>query len=288
MRILLTGASGFTGHHFAQHAESLGHALMPLKANLCDPLALGAELEHIQPTHVLHLGAISFVGHGSPSAFYDVNVVGTMNLLEALVQSGLEPEKVVLASSATVYGNVETSPITEATPPFPVNHYGMSKLAMEYMAKVYASRFNLVFARAFNYTGPGQDLSFVIPKLVQHFRAGADHVELGNLDVEREFNDVRMVCEAYLRLLESEKASGTYNLCTGQVHTLRSMIETLEQISGHAIEARVNPKFVRANEIQRLCGDPTHLLEAIGPIHVPSIKDTLSWMLSAPALEVPA
>jgi GDP-6-deoxy-D-talose 4-dehydrogenase len=280
LNILLTGASGFTGIHFTRYAESLGHAVIPLKGNLCDPSSLRNEFEQDKPSHVLHLGGISFVGHGSAGAFYEVNVLGTMNLLDALRRTGLRPKKVVLASSATVYGNTPFSPITEVNVPVPANHYGMSKLAMEYMVQSQDYPFEVLFARAFNYTGPGQDVSFVIPKLIQHFKAKAGYVELGNIDVEREFNDVRMVCEAYLRLLESKTASGIYNLCTGRVQTLRAMIATLEKLSGHALEVRVNPQFVRANEIQRLCGDPTKLLSVTGPLSVPDLEDTLSWMLA--------
>ena len=84
MRILLTGATGFTGAHFARYAESKGHQVIPLIYNLGDPASLQSEVSETNPTHVLHLGGISFVGHGSNLDFYDVNVIGTMNLLNAL------------------------------------------------------------------------------------------------------------------------------------------------------------------------------------------------------------
>src|SRR5690606_29793103 len=135
------------------------------------------------------------------------------------------PRSVLLASSANVYGNTECSPIAETQPPAPVNHYAMSKLAMEHMARTYADRLPLFFTRPFNYTGPGQDASFVIPKLVTHFARRAPAVELGNLDVEREFNDVRFVCEAYLSLLQKAVPGEVYNICTGAPLTLRAVID---------------------------------------------------------------
>ena len=169
-----------------------------------------------QPNYVVHLAAISFVGHGNADDFYRVNVVGTVNLLEALLKLEKKPTKVLIASSANVYGNCEISPISESQQPLPVNHYAMSKLAMELMARTYLSRLPIFFTRPFNYIGLGQAESFVIPKLISHFTKKAEVIELGNLNVEREFNDVRFVCDAYLRLLDVAKPGESYNICSGK------------------------------------------------------------------------
>ena len=90
-------------------------------------------------------------------------MMGTINLLDALCALPICPSKVVLASSANVYGNCAVSPIKEDQPPAPVNHYAMSKLAMEHMARTFASRLPIVITRPFNYTGPGQRSNFLIP-----------------------------------------------------------------------------------------------------------------------------
>ena len=279
MRLLVTGADGFTGRHFAAAARACGHEVFALQANLNDKAVLQAEVAQAAPDAVVHLAAISFVGHADASAFYNVNVIGTLNLLEALAALPLPPRSVLLASSANVFGNCEQSPITEAQLPAPVNHYAMSKLAMEHMARTYADRLPLFFVRPFNYTGPGQDASFVIPKLVAHFARRAEAVELGNLDVEREFNDVRFVCEAYLQLLQKAVPGEVYNICTGQPVALRAVLALLTEITGHQLQVKVNPAFVRQNEIHRLCGSPQKLVGAVGEIASPTLADTLRWML---------
>lgn len=279
MKLLLTGADGFTGRHFVTVARACGYEVHALQANLSDKEGLKAEVTQLAPEAVVHLAAISNVGYEDASAIYDVNVLGTLNLLDALAAQTQPPRSVLLASSANVYGNCVQSPITEAQVPAPVNHYATSKLAMECMARTYLDRLPIFFVRPFNYTGPGQAESFVIPKLVAHFARRAEAVELGNLDVEREFNDVRFVCEAYLRLLQKGKSGEVYNVCTGNPVTLKSVLALLGQITGHQMQVKVNSAFVRNIEIHRLCGLPAKLDRCIGNFSYPTLKETLQWML---------
>ena len=281
MKILLTGADGFTGRAFARLAQAGGHEIAALGCDLTDADAVAAKVDAIRPEAVVHLAAIAFVAHQDATALYAVNVVGTMNLLDALCRLPQRPRRVLVASSANVYGNCEASPIAESTPPAPVNHYAASKLAMEHMALTCADRLPLVLARPFNYTGLGQAGHFLIPKLVDHFVRRAPRIELGNLHVEREYNDVRMVCEAYLRLLGAAAAPPIVNVCTGQTHSIRQVLDALGDLTGHEIEVAVNPAFVRANEVHRLCGDPARLQAAIGPLPAYSLSDTLRSMLGA-------
>ena len=99
------------------------------------------------------------------------------------------------------------------------------------------------------------------------------------MDVEREFNDIRMVCEAYLRLLEKGVDGEHYNVCSGSPFRLRSVVDTLVELTGHSPEIIVNPKFVRSNEVLSLAGDPSKLRESIGDLPHFSLRDTLRWML---------
>ncbi len=280
LKILLTGAAGFTGLFFRSAAEAAGHHVVALQADLSDKAAVAAEVLQAAPNAVVHLAAISFVGHADDTAFYGVNVVGTLSLLSALAALPIAPAKVLLASSANVYGNCDASPISEDQPPAPVNHYAMSKLAMEHMARTYLDRLPVVFTRPFNYTGPGQSPNFLIPKLVSHFARRAPAIELGNLHVEREFNDVRMVCDAYLGLLAHGVPGEVYNVCSGQPSTLQTVLDELTNITGHQLDVRVNPAFVRANEVHRLCGDPAKLLACVGPLRQPALRETLMGMLA--------
>ena len=280
MRILLTGAAGFTGRHFKAMAMEAGHRVIALQSNLTNKSALIEELEGLEFDAVVHLAAISFVGHAAETDFYAVNVVGTTNLLSALTDLSINPTKVLLASSANVYGNCDADPVDELQLPAPVNHYAMSKLAMEHMALTYASRLPIVITRPFNYTGPGQASYFIIPKLINHFAHKAEHVELGNLHVEREFNDVRMVCAAYLSLLDYGAPGEVYNVCSGSAYSLQQVILIMEKITGHRIMVNVNPSLVRVNEVQRLRGSVEKLHACVGQLPSYSLEDTLCWMLN--------
>jgi nucleoside-diphosphate-sugar epimerase len=230
------------------------------------------------------LAAISFVGHENEAELYNVNVVGTVNLLNALMALPSKPQKVLLASSANVYGNSPNSPIDELQMLAPANHYAVSKVAMELMAANFSHELPIVVTRPFNYTGPGQAINFVIPKLVHHFKAKLPVIELGNLNVEREFNDVRMVCEAYLALLKLPTERGhleVFNICSGQTYALQEVIQLLTEITGHSLEVKVNTAFVRRHEVHQLCGNSAKLSHAIGPLSAYTFRDTLQTMLKA-------
>lgn len=285
MKILLTGANGFTGLHFAKLAQGAGHEIVACRADLTDLLAVQNAVLDAQPDAVVHLAGISFVGHADDTEFYSVNVVGTTNLLNALVKLPHKLRCVLLASSANVYGNCISSPIVESQWPCPLNHYACSKLAMEHMALIFKDRLPIVISRPFNYTGAGQHINFFIPKLVDHFVRRVDSVSLGNLQIEREFNDVQMVCNAYLALLQYGQPGEIYNVCSGKTHALVEVVEVLSRISGHTLRIEVNPDFVRINELHRLCGSPDKLWALMARHGVklpdPPLEDTLQSMLLA-------
>lgn len=283
-KLLITGAKGFTGIYLSEAAQEAGFQSIALSANLNDMEALEQEVLEIKPDYVAHLAGISFVASKDHEAFYRVHALGTSNLLQALAKLQSAPKKILLASSATVYGNSANHLSTEDQALAPIDHYATSKVAMEEMAKTFFKRLPIVIARPFNYTGPGQKGNFLIPKLIDHFAQKKPFIELGNLNIEREFNDVHMICEAYLKLLELGNAGEIYNVCSGQARSLQFVLDTLKEITGHDIEIRVNPDFVRASEVHRMVGSPEklkNLLKANG-LSLPSsrLEDTLQKMLS--------
>lgn len=292
-RVLVTGLDGFTGRHLAAELERAGYQACGLSwpdaatvsghVDLLDAAAVRAAVARIRPQAVIHLAAIAFVAHDDVEALYRTNILGTRNLLTALADLPLPPETVVLASSANVYGNAagQAGPLDERTPLAPANDYAVSKLAMEYLARTWSGRLPLVFTRPFNYTGVGQDERFVIPKIVAHFRRGERRIELGNLDVWREFMDVRAVAWVYRRLLETHSQDDTFNICSGTNHSLREVLATMAQIAGYAIEVSVNPAFVRDNEVRRLTGDPGLLHARVGQPRPYTLSETLRWMYQA-------
>ena len=297
-RILITGASGFTARYLAIEMRAAGYELhglarsvVPLpefhalhRADLENADSLLSVLEQVQPQFVVHLAAISFVAHGDADEIYRVNLLGTRRLLAALSKAAVKPDAVLLASSANVYGNAQVECLTEDTPPAPANDYAVSKLAMEYVAALYREQLPLIIARPFNYTGVGQSASFLLPKMFGHFQRKAPVIELGNLDVARDFSDVRVVAQVYRRLLETPAAmGGTFNVCSGQAHTLQAVLQMARDISGHDIEVRVNPAFVRANEVKRLLGSRARLEATIGAVQDIDLHETVRWMLECHA-----
>jgi nucleoside-diphosphate-sugar epimerase len=212
---------------------------------------------------------------------YRSNILGTRNLLDALSNSAHAPDAVLLASSANIYGNSRSGAIDESVPPAPANDYGVTKAATELLAKSYGKTLPIIVARPFNYTGRGQSDRFLIPKIVSHVRRREAEVELGNLDVARDFSDVRDVVSAYVKLLETPRSAGeTFNICSGRAHSLRELLDLVQSISGHSLAVRVNPAFVRADEVRTLWGSPEKLQRTIGPLEPSSLEQTLRWMLA--------
>lgn len=300
LKVLVTGVSGFTGRYLAVALHEAGYEVHGLVAsspsmsipgverihvgNLSDAAGLLALLRDVQPVKVAHLAAIAFVAHGDVAAMYQTNVTGTRNLLEAIVQSKAPVDSVLLISSANVYGNSIGGMLDESTPAAPASDYAVSKLAMEYVARLYGERLPLVVVRPFNYTGRGQAGIFLIPKIVDHVRRRADIIELGNLNVARDFSDVRTVVQYYVRILATPAAIGrTFNVCSGPAYTLQQVLEMATVVSGHSFEVRVNPAFVRANEVAILQGDRQQLVATVGELPVIALQDTVRWMIEAPA-----
>ena len=279
MRILVTGLSGFTGYYIQLELEAHGHTVVGLNSDLTDPDAVSREVAQVQPESVLHLASIAFVEHGNLNAFYDVNLIGTLNLLTALAKHAPDVQSILLASSANIYGNSTEELISEDTTPNPANDYAVSKLSMESMASLWFEKLPLFIVRPFNYTGVGQDDKFLIPKIVFHFKNRKKVIELGNLNVWREFGDVRSVANIYRKLIECCPAGKTINICTSQTYSLREVISLCGEITGHEIEIEVNPEFVRENEVGVLNGDNSLLRKTIGKLQINPLESTLRWML---------
>jgi nucleoside-diphosphate-sugar epimerase len=293
-RVLVTGLNGFTGRHLAAALTEAGYEVhgtirsdeAPDEthhiADLMDVEALRDVVAKVVPRHVVHLAAVSFVAHGDVEEIYKTNIVGTSNLLRALATvsgytAGLRT--VLLASCANVYGNADVDPILEEQAPRPANDYAVSKAAMEQMAALWSATLPLTIVRPFNYTGVGQSKQFLVPKIVDAFARRAPRLELGNIDVERDFSDVRDVVHAYRLLLEISPR-GTFNVCSERVCSLRQVLDMTKEISGHSTEIHVNPAFVRANEVRTLRGSAKRLRSVISKWSPRPIRETLAWMLS--------
>ena len=294
-RALVTGLHGFTGYYMARELAAAGYrvfgTVMPgeacaadvLGVDLCERAAVAAAIEQVQPDVVVHLAGIAFVAHADAALMYRVNLVGTRNLLEALAAAPRKASAVLLASSANIYGNADVARIDEHVAPAPANDYAVSKLAMEYMARLWMDKLPVILARPFNYSGRGQAENFLLAKIVAHFRRREPRIELGNLAIARDFSDVRVVASTYRRLLAAGPAAAgeAFNICSGQSHSIAEVIGMVEHIAGYRIDVAVNPAFVRANDVLTLTGDNDKLVRAIGPLAPTPLADTLRWMFEA-------
>ena len=293
-RVFITGSEGFTGKYVCDAFsrvgwEVWGAGLQPkpndaqyLQIDLLNPDTLKPIVDKIKPDVVIHLAAIAFVAEKDPNIFYQVNLMGTRHLLEVLASAKKPPECTILASSANVYGNSNLEVLSEDSPVNPANDYAVSKLAMEYMAKTFMDRLPITITRPFNYTGVLQSERFLIPKIVQHFKSRAPVIELGNLDVEREFSDVRDIAVYYKLIAERRPIGETLNLCSGSPISLQQCLTLASEISGHDVEVSVNPDFVRNNEVKRLLGNRNKLETLLNSDPPTSLTNTLTWMMDGP------
>jgi nucleoside-diphosphate-sugar epimerase len=283
-RVLIFGINSFTGKYLSSYLSYKGYSIFGTTKDSCDITKkedIEKILKEINPNYIINLSAIASPAFGDILEFYRVNSMGAINILEVLVELDLNPKKVILSSSATIYGNQGVEILDESLCPHPANYYGTSKLSMESIARNYFNRLNIIITRPFNYTGVGQSQDFLIPKIVNHFRERKETVSLGNLDVTREFNDIGFVCEVYNRLLESDTISEVVNICSGRGVKLLDVIYEMNSIAGYDIKVEINPKFVRKDEIKSLTGSPKKLFSLIGEVKQKRFKDTLKVMFEA-------
>lgn len=295
-KVLITGIGGFTGVHLARHLRArdwdvvgLTNGPAPgdfktLPASLAETDRIAQWLGEERPTHIVHLAALSHVV-GAPLPFYEVNVLGTESLLEAVAASGVAVERVVLASSANIYGAGASHAIAETRPPAPANHYAISKAAMEMVARQWNDRLDIVTTRPFNYTGPGQSENFLFPKLVGAFARREPVLRLGNTDVARDLSGIDFMVAAYERLLGAGTAGEAYNLCSGSAISIGETLALLEEMTGHRPEIAVDPALVRGNEIPLLLGDPGKFQSEAGPLDPTPPRAIFESMLRALAAE---
>jgi GDP-6-deoxy-D-talose 4-dehydrogenase len=286
---LVTGAAGFTGKYVVDALTRRGYRALGIglgsppgsdciTCDLTDKADTQKSLRGVTPDVVVHLAALAFVGEGDPENFYRVNVFGTTNLLEALAEGDRTPSRILIASSANVYGNISGRELSEDICPAPVNHYAASKLAMEHMVRTWFDRLPIVMTRPFNYTGPGQDERFVVPKIVNHFKRRASSIQLGDTTVERDFSDVEDLVEAYMRLLESDARSEVVNICSGKTVSVADIVAEMNTIAGYEITVETQQQLLRKNDISRLVGSNRKLRNLTGFVPSTPIQQTLQRM----------
>lgn len=274
MRVFITGATGFAGSHLVDQLLADGHHVLalvheatshqglpphkhvqPITGDLLDPDGLAKTIAEARPDTIFHLAGQAYPARSwiDPALTIAVNTGGTANLLRAAVEFGRP--RVVVVTSAEIYGPISDAdlPLTEVTVPQPRHPYGVSKLAAGELARAYWERYGLpvIEARPFNHIGPRQAKGFVVPDFASQLasirlRGSEPVINVGNLAPERDFTDVRDVARAYRLLAEVGRPGQPYLICSGKPVSIRTVLETLIEISGVEVniqvdEQRVNP-----------------------------------------------
>ena len=313
----MTGADGFAGRFLLRRLLAEGHqvigavrgGLPHTESGLTDtersavawrPLELdgAAPMDHLvgEPVDaVVHLAAVasSSEARRDPASAWTVNAVGTARLLDALARARTEGRAdplAVVVSSSEVYGagegerrRLETDPVRPQSP------YGASKAAAEIAALEVWRRTGLrvVIARAFQHTGPGQTLTYVVPALARRIReakrTGSRSVTTGNLEPVRDLSDVRDVVEAYAALLGAAEPGAIYNVCRGEGRRLADIFTTLAALIGANVMPEPDPALLRAGDIPHLVGDPGRLHAATGWTPAHTFDQTLQDVVDAQA-----
>lgn len=271
MRVLVTGSRGFVGRHVVRALEAAGHEVVGLvrspsqqgstehSADITDRQAVARVVAEVRPQGCVHLAGIAFVPLGwlEPQKVFEVNVIGALNLLEAL-RVHAPNCRAVMVSSALIYGAERPDePRDENSPIQPNSLYAVSKAAADFNARLYARQYGMAVmtARPCNHTGPGQSEDFVVPSFARQLIdiAKGRHpprMRVGNLDSEREFLDVRDVARAYRLILERGRPGEAYNVAGVPAVPVRAILEKLCALAGVRPELEIDPSRYRPTDRQ--------------------------------------
>jgi GDP-4-dehydro-6-deoxy-D-mannose reductase len=276
MRTLVTGIGGFVAPYLAEHLKQNDFQVFGLSkdikedennfnVDLTDFEKVYQVINKIKPGYIFHLAAISSVKLAKkfPELAFEVNVKGTENIMKSVVKSGIDP-RILITSTADVYGIPKKTPIREEHPVNPISVYAKSKLEQEAIALEYFKNKNIkvVISRSFIHTGPGQPQSFVcsdFAKQIAEIEKGKQGKEpvirVGNLDVKRDFSDVRDIVKAYLLALQKCQAGEFYNICSEKAYSIEQIVQILLSFSEKKIKIKQEKERMRKNDIPILLGD---------------------------------
>ncbi|MCD8396004.1 MAG: GDP-mannose 4,6-dehydratase [Lachnospiraceae bacterium] len=297
-KLLIFGIGGFVGPYLAREFQEHGYKVYGSdiaakkidnvdfrQANILEVGSVDSLVSDIQPDMIVNLAAISSVGVSwkIPQTTMSVNVIGALNIMEAVRKLDTNPRIMFIGSSEEYEESNE--PISEQTPLNANNPYGISKMAQERFAEIYRERYGMQIycVRSFNHTGIGQKDSFVLPSFCKQVaeieKSGKPGtIKVGNLAVERDFSDVRDIVRAYRMIIESDDCTKIINVGSGEAYSLTELLEYIVSLSSQKIEIEVDPERFRPVDTRRICCDTSYINEEIGwkPKYV--IFDTLRNM----------
>lgn len=300
MKYLITGANGFVGRYFIEYlqnheydaqifgvdvSENCLKGISYLKIDLSDRDATFNALRDIQPNYIIHLAAMSSVAQSwqNPAICFLNNTSAFLNIADGIRAIGLKC-RILSVGSSEEYG-IYSEPMKEDFVLHPKNPYSVARLSQEYLSKLYVDYFKLdiVMTRSFNHIGPKQNQKFVIPSFVHQLvnisLGRQDEIKVGNIDVVRDFLDVRDVVDAYYKIIKNGKTREVYNVCSGKGIKLEEIINIISSYLCITPKIVVDENKIRPNEIIQVVGDNTKLKTELGWNQKFSIEDTIGDMI---------
>jgi GDP-4-dehydro-6-deoxy-D-mannose reductase len=301
-RILITGGTGFVGSHLIRFLKSSDAKIIAVssgnatfqepgvdycKADIRNPDDVRAVVREANPSQIYHLAGVSMVADSwtNPRFTFDVNVIGSYNVFEAAMRLSSSP-KILNVSTSQVYAPSDSA-LTETSLLGPSNPYAATKAIAELLMVQYQkfTSGGIITARAFNHTGPGQLPSFLLPsvaKQLAEMEAGLipEVLKVGNINVKRDFTDVRDVVIAYRELLEKGKIGEIYNVCSGRAIPLADLVGELQKNCSAAVKIEVDPARLRSSEPSQVVGNPTKIWRATGWSPRVPLESTLNDLMA--------
>ena len=301
-KVLVTGIDGFVARYLYDYLLKSGYdvygttinetykndKIKIFKMNLLNVENVNDVIKNIKPDMIFHLAGQSAVGLSwqKPVLTIDVNVNGTLNLLEAVKNNNINP-KILIIGSSDQYGIIkpEDCPIKETQMQIPQSPYGISKKTQEELGKLYvkAYKMNIIFVRAFNHIGAGQGENFVVPdfasKIVKIEKGAIPVLKVGNLDTLRDFTDVRDIVRGYVMLLENGKIGESYNIGSGNVIKVKDILKKLISLSYKEIKVEIDKEKFRPVDVPIVQCDNSKIKEDTGWKPEISIDETLKDVL---------
>lgn len=295
-RVAVTGANGFVGNYVTDSLIKNGVEVLAINgpgfeiknknvkncyADILNIDDVKTAFKDFQPESIIHLAAIAAPVFNDIAKLYDINVHGSENIMDAAKAVCKQGTRLILISTAGVYGDSGKEYTDEDTPYNPQNHYSYSKMIMEYLSKNYKDELDVKIVRPFNFIGKGQSVNFIVSKFVKAFKDRESVLKVGNIKTQRDYLDIEFGTSVIAKIAYMDEIKyDKINICTGIATSGEDIINNLKELTGYCPKIEVEPAFLRKNDIMRMVGRPDRGFELAGVNKQPAtVKELLKNLL---------